>query len=177
MKKGFTLIELLVVIAILGILAVVGVGAFRSSQMKGRDAQRKSDLKQIVNALELYYQDHRQYPGASGTMIAGCPSTTEGNCDWGYDDFTDGQTVYFKTLPSDPSESTIYQYYVNTARSKYKLFARLENQQDKNCIKGTNGVQGSTPNCINPVVVTCGGTNICNYGLTSTNTTVFEVFD
>ncbi|NCQ65639.1 MAG: prepilin-type N-terminal cleavage/methylation domain-containing protein, partial [Candidatus Pacebacteria bacterium] len=37
MKKkhfGFTLIELLIVIVILGILSVIGLGAFTSAQMK-----------------------------------------------------------------------------------------------------------------------------------------------
>ena len=50
-RYGFTLIELLVVIAILGVLAAVGLATFNTSQMRGRDAQRKSDLKQISNAL------------------------------------------------------------------------------------------------------------------------------
>jgi type II secretion system protein G len=174
MKKGFTLIELLIVISILGILAVVGVGAFRSSQMKGRDAQRKSDLKQLSNALELYYQDHREYPDAVTTRIAGCPSTSNGACDWGIESFTDGNTVYFKTVPTDPTQTYNYVYVVDSSNTKYKLFAKLENSQDKHCIKdeGTN-----TVNCVNPVTVTCGGTTPCNYAVTSTNTTAHEAFN
>ncbi|MGB9706948.1 MAG: type IV pilin protein, partial [Microgenomates group bacterium] len=61
-KFGFTLIELLVAVAILGILATVGLGSFQSSQMKGRDARRKSDLSQIQKALEMYYNDKGAYP-------------------------------------------------------------------------------------------------------------------
>ena len=56
-KKGFTLVELLIVMAIISILATLIVGGFRSSQMRGRDGARKSDLKQISNALELFYSD------------------------------------------------------------------------------------------------------------------------
>ena len=62
MKKGFTLIELLVVIAILGLLATVGLSSFRTSQLKGRDSKRKSNLSQIQKALEMYYNDYGQYP-------------------------------------------------------------------------------------------------------------------
>lgn len=53
-KKGFTMIELLVVIAIIGILASLALISFSRSQKQARDAQRKSDLKQYQNALELF---------------------------------------------------------------------------------------------------------------------------
>ncbi|OGF98778.1 hypothetical protein A2153_00915 [Candidatus Gottesmanbacteria bacterium RBG_16_38_7b] len=54
-KKGFTLIELLVVISILAILITMGLTSLASVQKKGRDAKRKSDLREIKNALEQYY--------------------------------------------------------------------------------------------------------------------------
>jgi prepilin-type N-terminal cleavage/methylation domain-containing protein len=57
-RQGFTLVELLVVIAIIGTLVTIALVSFRSSQAKGRDAQRKSDLKQVSSALELYYSDY-----------------------------------------------------------------------------------------------------------------------
>jgi len=69
---GFTLMELLIVIAILGLLATIGLGSFRTSQMKGRDAQRKSDLSQIQKALEMYYNDYSGYPAA---ITGGSPLT------------------------------------------------------------------------------------------------------
>lgn len=54
-KKGFTLIELLVVIAIIGVLASVVMVSTGTARSKSLDTQRKSDLIQIKNALELYY--------------------------------------------------------------------------------------------------------------------------
>jgi general secretion pathway protein G len=57
MKKGFTLIELLVVIAIIGMLSALLVPNFMGARERARDAQRKSDLKQIQKALEMYRQD------------------------------------------------------------------------------------------------------------------------
>src|SRR5688572_14157463 len=98
---GFTLVELLVVIAILGVLATIALAAFRSSQGRGRDAQRKSDLKQISSALELYYSDYGKYPDSISGMVAACPSTSQTGCTWGSGAFTDGKTVYFKVMPKD----------------------------------------------------------------------------
>ena len=73
-KKGFTLVELLVVISIISILAVIALGGFQSTQRKERDGQRKSDLKQIANALEVVYYDHGRYPDSNndGDILA-CP--------------------------------------------------------------------------------------------------------
>jgi prepilin-type N-terminal cleavage/methylation domain-containing protein len=174
MKRGFTLVELLVVMAIISILATVIIGGFRSSQKRGRDAQRKSDLKQIANALEIFFTDYGKYPPASGVQISACPYyvATQGGtaCSWGTGEFrdTDGsitKTIYMKVLPKDPVSSQNYVYRVSSTQNMFQLFARLENSQDKNCING---------NCINPVTATCGGGNICNFGVTSTNTSPID---
>jgi prepilin-type N-terminal cleavage/methylation domain-containing protein len=173
--SGFTLIELLVVMAIISILATLIVGGFRSSQMRGRDAQRKSDLRQIANSLELFYQDYGRYPAASGNLISACPynSSTGAStaCAWGAGELrdTDGsatKTVYFKTIPKDPVSNQNYIYKVSSAGNKFQLYAHLENTQDKNCIG---------EDCVNPgIITTCGGSSICNFSVTSTNATATE---
>lgn len=170
LKYGFTLVELLVVMAIISILATVVISGFRSSQMRGRDAARKSDLKQLSNSLELFYADYGRYPAASGTQIAACPFnpvTKAGtSCVFGASssqaEFTDGKTVYFKRLPKDPASTLYYVYVVNSTFTKFQLFARFENPEDKNIMTGL------TPNC--------GTSLICNYSVTSTNTTPTETF-
>jgi prepilin-type N-terminal cleavage/methylation domain-containing protein len=173
LKKGFTLVELLVVMAIIAILATLIVGGFRSSQMRGRDAQRKSDLKQISTALELFYADYGKYPAASGTQVAAC-SYNSGTgagaaCTWGTSEFTDSKTIYFKVIPKEPASGQIYVYKVDTNQAKYQLYAHLENTEDKNCIGG---------DCANPGITdTCGGTLLCNFAVTSVNTTPTETLN
>jgi len=150
-RKGFTLIELLVVMAILGILAVIGLGSFRSAQIKGRDAKRKHDLGQIQNALELFYNDNQDYP------------TTDEFPDSGTTWQSATGTVYLKEIPSDPKFGS-YQY--SSDGVEYRLYARLENENDGcfneatgPCSAGYDGYDG----------IICGTTLFCNYQMTSPN--------
>jgi hypothetical protein len=57
-------------------------------------------------------------------------------------------------LPTDPSSFTYY--YVSTGKT-YKLYAHVENSQDKNILSSIT------------YTTQCGGT--CNYGISSQNTT------
>ncbi|PIR49017.1 hypothetical protein COU80_01225 [Candidatus Peregrinibacteria bacterium CG10_big_fil_rev_8_21_14_0_10_55_24] len=60
MKKGFTLIELLLVIGIIAILASIVIVAINPTKQLGdaRDAQRRSDVNTVLNAVYQYAIDH-----------------------------------------------------------------------------------------------------------------------
>lgn len=166
--------ELLVVISILGVLAAIGLVSFASSQARGRDAERKSDLKQIATSLELYYTDYGSYPASINGEVEGCPSTAPAVCVWGADgssaEFTDGKTVYFKALPKDPSAGKNYYYRAvptdSLAPQGFQLYAHLENSQDPECIGKNCGIHNDLPSDL-----TCGGTTTCNFAITSPNVT------
>jgi general secretion pathway protein G len=159
-KKGFTLIELLVVMMIIGILAVIGIGSYMNSMARGRDAKRKGDLRQIAQALNMYWADKELYP-ASATTIQPCFNSGT-NCT----DFIDTDhptTIYMKLIPRDTG-SRKYFYQTSTDRSQYKLWAQLEVTTDPDWLTTTS------PNCTGFSFPTtqCGGP--CNFAITSNNT-------
>jgi len=116
--QGFTLIELLVVISIIGILATLVAANLNSARSRARDAERKSDLKNIQTALRLYYNDNGSYPTASYI-----------DSRWG-GVWSAGSTVYMSTLPQDPLTSQTYKYVLGADTDSYTLSACLENASD-----------------------------------------------
>lgn len=133
-KRGFTLIELLVVISIIGILSSVVLSFVNGSKVKTRDAQRKSQLKQYSNAVELYALDHNGvYPGVIGyfTNIHSGGVVTN---------FVSGYISQIQDDPLYPSRTYLYMrkdYTSDTAcetvdstintSTKYAFYAKLEN--------------------------------------------------
>ncbi|MFC1711953.1 type II secretion system protein [Patescibacteria group bacterium] len=174
-NKGFTLIELIVVMAILAIIAGGLIGNFFTSQRKARDAERKSDLKQIQNALEMYANDHNGlYPPDNGAgMMIGCPERTVGAslpCQWAGvgPDRTfemDGGAMYLSLLPGDPS-GNLYFYEASDDRLGYWLLALIENEDDDCFLTDFCNAAGFTVNSIDS---NCGNGELCNYLVTSSN--------
>lgn len=136
MKKAFTLIELLVVIAIIGGLSAMFLPNFMAARERARDSQRKSDLRQIQKALELYRQDQltpafpSQLPATNSCWSSG------GNCTG---------NVYMNKFPGDPTRSpNDYFYSVNNNNLTYILCACLENIADA---EGTSGDCNASYSC------------------------------
>lgn len=104
LSGGFTLIELLVVIAIIGILSSVVLASLNSARVKGRDARRISDVKQLQLALELYYDNNQSYPAATyalGNASTSLAALVTGN--------------FISSIPSDPTGSGNYRYSYGSA--------------------------------------------------------------
>ena len=163
-KHGFTLIELIVVMAILAILMAIGAGAFMSSMKKGRDSTRKANLRAITGAMELYYNDKGKYPVGVNGAIRGCGTdTVRTDCVAGgafQDETPSPPTVYMQRLPTDPVDTQQY-YYVSATGAQYQIYAHLENNQDPQCLLG---------DCTPASGVNCGTGILCNYGVSSANT-------
>ena len=100
MKRGFTLIELLVVIAIIGILSSVVLSSLSTARGRANDAKIRSDLRQLSNALNLYYDRYGTMPaGTSDAPIATSlqPLVTEG---------------FIPSIPSSPNPNYPYRYHL-----------------------------------------------------------------
>ena len=72
LRRGFTLIELLLVIGIIAILASIVIVAINPTKQLGdaRDAQRRSDVNTILNAVYQYAIDN------NGNLPSGIPTST-----------------------------------------------------------------------------------------------------
>lgn len=127
--QAFTLIELLVVVSLIGILATLVLANFNAARQRGRDAQRKSDLRNIEAALRLYYNDYGKYPPSSNGLILGCGAGGDTACDWGTSPFAAGTQTYMSTLPDDPLADVTY-YYTRVDLDNFTLSACLENKSD-----------------------------------------------
>ncbi len=139
-KKGFTLIEILIVIAIMGFLSsivLVGMSGFRA---KGRDAKRIAEMREVQNALELYFSAYGRYP--TDTDWASLSTTI---LDAG---------IGVNKMPVDPinKDPYIYQYApaVGNSPSSYILGAVLEdpkNSQLNDDVDGQPAGYNMTFNC------------------------------
>lgn len=114
MKKGFTLVELLVVVAIIGLLAGIATVSVNSVRSKARDARRVADIKQIQNALELYYSGSGTYPNPGADLTLGTGTALAlSNAASGFTD-TDaaniGAEVYLNPVPKDPQNTGAFIY-------------------------------------------------------------------
>lgn len=131
-RKGFTLIELLVVIAIIGILSAVVLASMSTSRVKGRDAARISQIRQIQYALALYQDANGMYPACLYT--SGCTSTSL------------EASTFMSKVSKDPLSGLGYSYAAlgsGAACSSYHLGASLEDKTNRVLIFGADAGTGT----------------------------------
>ncbi|MFA5188957.1 MAG: type II secretion system protein GspG [Patescibacteria group bacterium] len=112
---GVSLIELLIIIAIIVLLAGISMIALNSQQIKARDANRISDIRQIRTALEFYSSDEAQYPVVEQPIILG-QTGSEKLCAKAEGAFVSAgtecktETTYMSKIPKDPLANQKYNY-------------------------------------------------------------------
>jgi prepilin-type N-terminal cleavage/methylation domain-containing protein len=128
-NQGFTLVELLVVIGVLGVLVAGILIAVNPAQQlaKARDAQRKSDLRNIQEALNRYQAVNGSYPTATNWVFSK-----------NADPWIPGLDQSMKNIPKDPVNNInnpwvegrhTYAYRSHNGLH-YNLVAQLENDND-----------------------------------------------
>lgn len=146
-RKGFTFleffIELLVVFAIVCFTISIFFVVIKSAKIKTRDAERTLELRQIRNALELFYADNNYYPD----YRTGEPSC--GGFAGYYADYIkcwedlEAKLKPYIALPKDPKAGaaggpdSVYWYQKKTGSAGYILLTKPEGrgllEEDENC--------------------------------------------
>jgi prepilin-type N-terminal cleavage/methylation domain-containing protein len=141
--RGFTLVELLTVIFIIGVLASIVLVGGGTQLAKARDAEKITDVQELVLALELYYNSCREYPETIAT-------TTENGCSNGVTlgDFmrTIPATAFEYATPSGVSTITDYVIGVTLERSDRVL----QDDVDGASVHGIDCEDANLRYCVQP---------------------------
>jgi len=133
-KRGFTIIELLVVVAVIAVLSSVIMVALSNAKEKSRDARRASDMREIQNALNLYFTDNNRFP-----VVTTAVDIT------GSDAFSTALEVagVISDTPTDPvnAENLVYSYVSSSNGANYTISFCLE----------TDTIQGYSQGCGNTI--------------------------
>lgn len=139
-KKGFTLIELLVVITIIALLVTLVIVSFNNARIRARDAKRIGDIMEIFKGLNLYNNNHQQYPATYHDPDTPVEVKIDGTDIMSIDLIND---KIMGTVPLDPLHANTNDnwYYYTSNGITYNLRYCQE----------TTSIQGQTADCTNHI--------------------------
>ncbi len=80
-REAFTLVEIMVVVVILGILATVVTVKVIQYVSRSRVETARTQVRELVQALELYKMDHKAYPESLESLLEKTDEHPEGILD------------------------------------------------------------------------------------------------
>lgn len=104
LNSGFSLIELMIVVAIVAILASVAYPAYTSSLVKGKRAEGRTALTELIQQQERYMTQRNCYLGFTTTSAGVATATSPGTACGGIT----ATTVPFKVFSGDTVTQAAY---------------------------------------------------------------------
>jgi len=136
-RSGFTLVEIILVIGMIGVIlgGLIAVIDPAAQFRKGKDSQRKADIKAIQNALELFRADNGSYPTWVTHVGGGWATANTMNLNM-------GGVTYLRTIPEGPGDYPDSgsanvgncDYIYSSGGSVYTIYTVLENKSDKDAL-------------------------------------------
>jgi prepilin-type N-terminal cleavage/methylation domain-containing protein len=63
-RRAFTIIELIVVVVIVALLSAIALSHMQAAQLRTRTTEAKANIREVLNALDVYRLDYNEYPRA-----------------------------------------------------------------------------------------------------------------
>lgn len=159
--------ETIGILIILFTVFLVFSANLKISIRRARDAQRKSDVRSISDALNRYQNDFGSFPLSEGGKIVACGgeiNSTTGTyefkvCEWAIDSLIDisdpSYLPYLSKIPYDPDKDKGASYHYLSNGKRYQIYAALEGHDEA---EYDPKIETRKLSC---------GIRICNFGLAS----------
>ena len=137
-NKGFTLMELMVTVAIISVLASIAYPSYTSSVLKGKRAQAKTALADLLQQQERFMTQKNCYLAFTTDTSGVAVATAASVCG-----FTAGTAVPFKTYSGDNLAGSAYLLMADACPSSSASMSPVMSTQE--CIRVIAKPTGNDP--------------------------------
>lgn len=152
-NKGFTLMELMVVVAVISILASIAYPSYTSAVLKGKRAQAKAALAELLQQQERFMTQKNCYMAFTTDTAGTGAATAAPTCG-----FTAGAAVPFKTFSGDNLADSAYLLMADACPTSSTATSPVMSTQE--CIRVIAKPIGNDP-AVGALRMTSTGTKDC----------------